>query len=719
MTQPTDRNRLDSAASPYLTQHADNPVNWQPWDDTALEAARDLDRPIFLSIGYSSCHWCHVMAEESFEDPAIAEQLNRDFVPIKVDREERPDLDSIYMTVCSQVTQGGCGWPLSVWLTPDLRPFYVGTYFPPTEKHGRPAFGDLLDSIADAWESDRDELEERGEAWLEAASEELESVPAPAEEDSQTDFLAAAGESIVETADRTHGGFGARQKFPHVDRLLVLAHLARRKESGEYEAVLEESLAAMETGGIRDFLGGGFHRYCVDRDWTVPHFEKMLYDNAEIPRAFLAGYQITGRDSFGSVAAQTFDFVDRELTHPEGGFYSTLDARSKPVEAGPDSEQAVEGAFYTWTPSSVRDAMEAGDTDSSDFDPEFLTRLFCEHFGVTESGNFEGETVLTRSRPVAALAEDFDRSSQAIQSALSTAIERATAARSTRPRPPRDEKILADWNGLMIRSLARGAAVLEEPRYAEMARDALDFVREHHWDGAQLAHRYKDGDRQGTGYLADYAFLARGAITLYEVTGDLEPLSFALDLAQAIKERFWDSETSTLFFTGEEASDLPLRPARVQEQSTPSSTGVTVEVLAALHHFDPAAGFQPMAEEIISTDRDRLESRPERAGTLAMAASVLEQGHLEVTIAAESIPSAWKTLLAERYEPDRLLSRRPPDETTLAEWIDTLDLESVPPIWAGRAARDGPTAFVCRRSCSPPITETSELRSWLQEFASE
>ena len=716
MAQPIERNRLDGAASPYLEQHADNPVNWQPWDDAALAAARERDRPIFLSIGYSSCHWCHVMAEESFEDPAVAERLNEHFVPIKVDREERPDLDSIYMTVCRQVTQGGCGWPLSVWLTPELRPFYVGTYFPPTANHGRPGFGELLDSIVEAWETDRSELEERGEAWLGSASEVLESVSVPASESTGEWALETAGERLVEMADRSHGGFGVEQKFPHVERLLVLASLAERGASGTFQAVLEEALDAMAAGGIRDHVGGGFHRYCVDRDWTVPHFEKMLYDNAAIPRAFLAGAQVTGREGYAEVAAETFAFVERELTHPEGGFYSTLDARSPPREDTGATASAVEGAFYTWTPGGVREAMATAEGADAEFDTDQLANVFEARFGVTKAGNFEGETVLTRARSVREVAAAVDMEPKAVEGALTAARRRARAARAERPRPPRDEKILADWNGLMIGALAQGTLVLGEPRYAEMGREALAFLQEHHWDGDRLAHRYKDGDRQSTDYLADYAFVARGALELHGVTGELGPLAFALDLGRAIERRFWDAEASRLYFTADGAQDLPMRPSSVDEGSTPSSTGVAVEVLAALDHVDPTAGFDEIAETVLAANRDRIESSPERHPTLAMAADLLETGHLEVTVAAESVPEDWQDLLAASYRPDLLLTRRPPTDGGLEDWLDALSLESAPPLWEGRAARERPTAYVCRRQCSPPVTDGDGLDEWLAEL---
>ncbi len=719
MTKPTDRNRLNGAASPYLQQHADNPVHWQPWDETALEAAKEMDRPIFLSVGYASCHWCHVMAEESFEDPAIAEKLNQNFVPIKVDREERPDIDSIYMTVCGLVTRGGCGWPLSVWLTPDRHPFYVGTYFPPSEKHGRPGFGELLDRIADTWETQRDRLEERGESWVAAASEELESVPLPTESSTEMDLLRAAGDEFLAEADEVHGGFGSGQKFPHVDRLVVLAKLADQPDGSASEAVLDEALSAMATGGIRDFVGGGFHRYCVDRTWTVPHFEKMLYDNAEIPRGFLHGYAISGEESFATVARETFRFVDRELRHPDGGFYSTLDARSHPTGDRNTEETPVEGAYYTWTPKDVRSAIKGVTDGKNAFEPGFLIDLFRERFDITKSGNFEGETVLSHHRSIEELAEEFDHPPDKISRGLQEATRRVRKARSARPRPPRDEKILADWNGLLVGSLATGSIVLQESAYAEMATEALDYVRENHWNGTRLAHRYKDGKRMDGDYLSDYAFMARGALKLHGATGELEPLSFALDLGRTMKERFWDEDQETLYFTTEHAEGLPIRPTATKDQSTPSSTGVAVEVLAALDHFTPEADFGGMASSIVRSYRNQMEETPGRYATLVLATDLVEKGHLEVTIAADAVPATWQPLIADRFLPDMLLSRRPPDDQRLENWLAELGLQSVPPIWEGRSARGEPTAFVCRQACSPPIRDADSLKNWLMEFGTE
>ncbi|PSQ43783.1 thioredoxin domain-containing protein, partial [Halobacteriales archaeon QS_9_68_42] len=473
-------NRLDEAASPYLEQHADNPVAWQPWDRQALELARERDVPIFLSIGYAACHWCHVMAEESFEDPETAEILNENFVPIKVDREERPDVDSVYMSVC-QMVRGQGGWPLSVWLTPETEPFQVGTYFPPEPKQGMPAFGDLLEDIADSWSDpdERAEIEERAEQWADAVAGELEETPDARGEAPDEGFIDAAASAAVRGADREHGGWGRGQKFPQPGRLHALLRAFDRTGREEYRDVATTTLDAMVGGGLYDHVGGGFHRYCVDRDWTVPHFEKMLYDNAEIPRALLAGYQVAGDERYAEAVRGTFEFVERELTHLEGGFYATLDAESE--DAAGERE---EGAFYVWTPGTVEDAIE-DDTDAA---------LFCDRYGVTEAGNFEhGTTVLTESASLEELAEAYDLDTPALAERLERAHGQAFEAREGRPRPPRDEKVLAGWNGLMISALAEGALVLDEG-YAEPAAEALSFCREHLWDAdaGRLNRRFKD-----------------------------------------------------------------------------------------------------------------------------------------------------------------------------------------------------------------------------------
>ncbi len=709
MESPTQRNRLDEEESPYLRQHADNPVNWQPWDETALEAARERDVPIFLSIGYSACHWCHVMEDESFADEEVAEYLNEHFVPIKVDREERPDVDSIYMTVCQLVTGGG-GWPLSVWLTPEGKPFYVGTYFPREPKRGQPGFLQVLENVHNSWENDREEVESRAAQWTAAATDRLEETPdaVAASEPPTSDVLESAADAALRNADREYGGFGSGgPKFPQPSRLHALFRVADRTGRDEYREVAVETLDAMASGGLYDHVGGGFHRYCVDRDWTVPHFEKMLYDNAEIPRAFLAGYQQTGDDRYAEVVRETLAFVDRELTHEQGGFFSTLDAQS-----ADESGEREEGAFYVWTPEEVRDVLE----DETDAD------LFCRRFDVTESGNFEGTTVLNAAASIEDLAEEFDLEEREVEDRLEAAREAIFEAREQRPRPNRDEKVLAGWNGLMISAFAEAAIVLGEDAYADSAVDALEFVRDRLWDADErrLSRRYKDGEVAVDGYLEDYAFLARGALGCYEATGEVTHLAFALDLARTIESEFWDDDRGTLYFTPESGESLVTRPQELDDSSTPSSAGVAVETLLALDHFADEE-FETIAERVLETHANRLESNPLQHVTLCLAADRLEAGPLEVTVAADEVPGDWRDRFGEAYLPDRLFARRPPTESGLQTWFEQLELEDAPPIWAGREARDGePTLYVCRsRTCSPPVHDVDDALEWVGEVGSD
>ena len=708
-----DRNRLDEEASPYLRQHADNPVNWQPWDEAALEAAREEDRPIFLSIGYSACHWCHVMEDESFEDGEIAEVLNEHFVPIKVDREERPDVDSVYMTVCQLVTGRG-GWPLSAFLTPDGRPFYVGTYFPRDPKQGMPGFLELCERVADSWNDpeQREEMENRGDQWTAAAENELEGVPADAGEESEREppdaaFLDSAASSALRAADREYGGFGSSgPKFPNPGRLHLLLRAHDRTDGEAYREVVGETLTAMADGGMYDHLGGGFHRYATDRSWTVPHFEKMLYDQATLAPAYLAGYQVTGEERYADVARETFGFVEREMQHPIGGFFSTLDAQSEDPETG----EREEGAFFVWTPEEVEEAIE----DDLDAD------LFRERFGVTASGNFEGgRTVLTLAESVESLADEHRLDEEEVRERLDRAIGEAREYRETRPRPARDEKVLAGWNGLMISAFAEGALVLDS-ELAETGREALSFVRERLWKEGEkrLTRRWKDGDAKVTGYLEDYAFLGRGALDLYQATGEVEHLAFALDLARVITEEFWDESERTLYFTPESGESLVARPQELGDQSTPSSTGVAASLLLDLAHFTPDERFREVAEGVLDTHAKTVETDPLQHATLVLAADTRAVGSLELTVAADSLPDEWRERLAETYLPGRLLTLRPPTEAGLEGWLDALGLGEAPPIWADREARDGPTMYACRSfTCSPPTDDVEEALEWAERLA--
>ena len=736
MSQPTERNRLDGEASPYLQQHAANPVNWQPWGEDAFDRAREHDVPVFVSIGYSSCHWCHVMAEESFEDESVAAVLNKEFVPVKVDREERPDVDSTFMTV-SQLVTGGGGWPLSAWCTPEGEPFYVGTYFPPEPRQNQPGFRDLCERIADSWAApeQREEMRRRADQWTTSARDELESVPAqPAADDSGgpgPDLLDEAAAAAVRSYDDAHGGFGSGgPKFPMPGRIDVLLRAYAQNGRDAVLAAATGTLDGMAAGGMYDQVGGGFHRYAVDRQWTVPHFEKMLYDNAELPLAYLDGYRLTGDPAYARVASETLGFLDRELRHDDGGFFSTLDARSRPptsrrsahsdatgAGSAPDAAESdhadVEGAFYVWTPAEVDAVLD-----------EPAASLVKDRFGIRSGGNFErGTTVLTVAASVSELAAAHDMSPESVRETLTAARVALFETRESRPRPARDEKVLASWNGRAISAFAAAGRVLGEP-YAEVASEALAFCRDRLYDGetGALARRWLDGDVRGPGYLDDHAFLARGALDAYSAAGDPDALGFALELSETIVADFYDADDGTVYFTrdpdehGDRGDDtLFARPQEFTDRSTPSSLGVAAETLALLDGFRNDREFASVAETVVATHADRIRASPLEHVSLVRAADRVASGGIEVTVAADRVPDAWRETLGERYLPGALVAPRPPTEDGLAAWLDRLGLTTAPPIWADRDAVDGePTAYVCEgRTCSPPETDLDAALEWL------
>ena len=730
MSQPTERNRLADEPSPYLQQHADNPVNWQPWGEAAFETAREHDVPVFVSIGYSSCHWCHVMAEESFADEEAAAVLNESFVPIKVDREERPDVDSTFMTV-SQLVTGGGGWPLSAWCTPDGEPFYVGTYFPPEPRGNRPSFVGLCRRIADSWSDpeQREEMANRAKQWTASARDELESVPASdpsgSEPPSGTDLLEEAAGAALRSVDEEHGGFGSSgPKFPMPGRVDLLLRSAARSGREEPLTAAVRTLDAMASGGMYDQIGGGFHRYAVDREWTIPHFEKMLYDNAELPMAYLDGHRLTDDAGYARIAAESLTFIERELRHPEGGFFSTLDARSRPPEgrgggddgdASGDTTGDVEGAFYAWTPSEVDDVLD-----------EPAASVAQDRYGIRPGGNFErGTTVPTLATAVSTLAEEYDRPRGEIEEVLSESRAALYEARERRPRPARDEKVLAAWNGRAISAFAAAGPVLGEP-YTAVAVDALAFCRDRLYeaDEGRLDRRWLDGDVAGPGYLDDYAFLARGAFDVYAATGEVEPLAFALGLADALVDEFYDADDGTIYFTHDPDPDadgvggdgtLFARPQEFTDRSTPSSLGVAADTLAVLDGFRADDRFRSVAESVVSTHADRIRASPLEHVSLVRAAERVESGGIEVTIAADDLPVAWREALADRYLPGAVVARRPPTATGLDDWLDRLGLAEAPPIWRDRDAVDGdPTVYVCEGyTCSPPRTDIDGALSWL------
>lgn len=701
MTNPTSTNRLKNAGSPYLRQHADNPVHWQPWDDDALEAATERDVPIFLSIGYSACHWCHVMAEESFADDTVAQKLNESFVPIKVDREERPDLDRIYQTIC-QLVSGGGGWPLSVWLTPEGKPFYVGTYFPKHSRHNRPGFMQLLEDIAASWNDpeQRTEMESRAEQWTDAIANRVEQTPDVPESVSQDppgeELLSEAVRTALRGADREYGGFGVDgPKFPQARRLELLL-TAATTGADDALSVVTESLDAMAAGGLYDHIGGGFHRYTVDREWTVPHFEKMLYDNAELSRMYALAYQYTDVEWYGDVVDETLSFVSRELQADTGAFFSTLDAQS----------EGAEGTFYVWTPNQVHEVLD-----------EETASLICDRFGITDGGNFEnGTTVLNSTKSIESLAEEHELAVETVESTLADGISALFAARSDRVRPARDEKILASWNGLMISAYASAARVLDAS-YGDTAKQALTAIRESLYDPEShtLSRRVIDGDVAGTGYLDDYAFVARGAFDLYQATGDVDSLAFALRLSETIVSEFYDPDAGTIYFTPQSGETLVARPQEFYDQSTPSSLGVATRLLLQLDGFRTDSEFRDIASTVLQTHTNRITSSPLEHVSLTLAGIEHARGTTELTIAADEIPREWSETLAEHFIPGVIIAPRPPTDAALEPWLETIGADSAPPIWANRSAESAqPTVYACQSfTCSPPQTDLSPALEWL------
>jgi len=580
-------NHLINEKSPYLLQHAHNPVDWYPWGETALKKAKEEEKPIFLSIGYATCHWCHVMAHESFEAPEVAAFLNRHFVPIKVDREERPDLDAVYMAACQALTGHG-GWPLSVFLTPEGKPFYAGTYFPKEGRFGMTGFLDLLAKIAELWENQRGKIFEAGEqitSLLEKMSENTTGVDTLSEE-----TLRQAYDQLRQTYDASHGGFGAAPKFPTPHHLTFLLRWYERAKSPEALTMAEETLMAMRRGGIFDHVGFGFHRYSVDTQWHVPHFEKMLYDQAMLMMAYAEAFQVTRNPRYAATVREIFDYLQRVMTHPEGGFYSAEDA---------DSE-GKEGLFYLWTPRQVKEILgrETGE-------------LICRYFDITEEGNFEGGRSIPRILvPFRQFCQQEGLKVKEWEKILGDSRRRLLAVREKRVHPLKDDKILTSWNGLMIAALALAAKALGETALLDAAKNAETFIRKTLWTGESLYHRYRDGDVAIEGFLEDNAFLAWGLLELYEASLETEYLERAVMLHQKMMSEFWDGERGGFFFTRARASSVLARRKDLYDGAIPSANSVALSNLVRLGHITGGPEYHRAAQAMIDYFATKVSSFP-------------------------------------------------------------------------------------------------------------
>jgi hypothetical protein len=675
-------NRLRAETSPYLQQHAENPVDWWPWTDEALRFAREQDRPIFLSIGYAACHWCHVMAHESFEDPAVAELLNRDFVPIKVDREERPDLDAIYMQAAVTMTGQG-GWPLSVFLTPAGEPFFAGTYFPPERRHRLPAFREVLAAITAAWQADRSRLQATAQQVLEQLAQ--PAVPVLGQAEIEPSLLTAAAHKLFASYDWAHGGWGGAPKFPPspaVDLLLAL-HL-RLDERLPLEMAVD-CLKRMARGGIHDQLGGGFHRYAVDAAWQVPHFEKMLYDNALLARVYLHAWQVTGDDELLDVCRDTLDYLLRDLAHPAGGFFSSEDA---------DSE-GVEGRFYVWSASEARDTLQ----------PSGLADLGLRAFGITEAGNFEGHNVLHQPAPPSELAERLGIGVQEFAERRNLARRLLLDARGGRLRPGRDEKVLTDWNALLLISLAEAARALGEPGYLAAAQKLADFLLSASVEATCVQHTWRDGHASVPAFLKDYAALGEGLLALYQTDFDNRWYLAARVCAQAILAGFEDPGGG-FFDVSAGAPELLIRPMELQDSPTPSGGALAAQLLLHLSALGDEPLFAQAAERAILRIQPQLRAYPAAFASWLTALDAASGPHWQLALLGRTDSSGFQELArvpGERWLPHLVTAGGPPD------------MPQAPALLRDRSPIGGqPTAYLCRDfRCDLPTGDPEVLRDQL------
>ena len=700
-------NRLASEQSPYLLQHAHNPVDWFPWGPEAFEKARREDKPIFLSIGYSTCHWCHVMERESFENEAIAVLLNRDYVSIKVDREERPDVDRIYMTFV-QATTGGGGWPMSVWLTPDLQPFFGGTYFPPENRYGHPGFASLLTQIAAAWAADRGQIADSARDMVEQLRHQTE-VEAGRAGAIDHAILDSGFYAFRRTFDTRLGGFGPAPKFPRPSvHNFLLRYYARTKNQEALDMALL-TLREMAKGGIHDQLGGGFHRYSVDERWRVPHFEKMLYDQAQLAISCLEAFQATSDRQYAETARRILDYVLRDMTGPEGGFFSAEDADSATDPARPDLKS--EGAFYVWSADEIRDGAGQPAAD-----------WFCYRYGVEAAGNvaddphgeFTGKNILYQAHTVGETAQRFSRPLEEVRAGLLEAGRILLRARSQRVRPHLDDKILTAWNGLMISAFARGGAILEEPRYAAAARRAAEFLIARVYDpqtGA-LLRRYRQGEAAIPAFLDDYAVFVQGLLDLYEAQFDLRDLELAIRLTEKQMELFEDPEHGGFFASAADDASLVMRVKEDYDGAEPSGNSVAAMNLLRLARFTNRSSFRESAERTLAAFASRLAATPAALPQLLAACEWLLGEPREIVLVGgrdDADTEALLRALHSRFVPNRVIMLVDSHEARRAL------AAGIPSIEFMERIADRASAYVCRNyTCQLPVTESEKLAELLQ-----
>ncbi|MCY4222136.1 MAG: thioredoxin domain-containing protein [Thiotrichales bacterium] len=687
MADPARTNALANETSPYLLQHADNPVDWQPWGPEALDRARREDRPILLSIGYSACHWCHVMAHESFEDEYTARLMNNLYVNIKVDREERPDIDKIYQTAHQLLARRPGGWPLTVMLTPDDHaPFFAGTYFPDAPRHGMPSFRQVLTGVERFYRERRDDVRKQNASLINA----LASLDPGADPDGAAPTRAAldaARTALMQSYDARDGGFGDAPKFPHPTSLeqLMRDHAARPTSADGTTGLAAATFTfrKMGGGGLYDHVGGGFCRYSVDAEWMIPHFEKMLYDNGPLLAVAAELHQISGDPAFARIARETAVWVMREMQSPEGGYYSTLDA---------DSE-GEEGKFYVWTPDEVRGLV-----------PEDEYVALASRFGLDRPPNFEGSHWhLHAFREVSNVARDVGASERETAERIDRALATLFEARSHRIRPGRDEKVITSWNGLMIKGMATAGRILGAPEIVASAERAVEFIRTSMWRDGRLHATYKDGRARFNGYLDDYACLADGLLALLASRWSTRDLEFAVALADAMLEHFEDREHGGFFFTANDHERLIHRPKPMTDDSIPSGNGVAATVLGRLGHLLGETRYLRAAERVLHVARAGLERFPHAHTALLVALEeYLEPPEIVIIRAEPDALESWRARASAGYAPRRVVMAIPNDATDL------------PALLAERVPRGAPVAYVCEgHVCDAPLTEFAAFHARL------
>ena len=682
METPKSENRLVDETSPYLLQHAHNPVDWYPWGPEALEKSRQENKPIFLSIGYSACHWCHVMAHESFEDAATAELMNQWFINIKVDREERPDVDAVYMKALVEMTGHG-GWPLSIFLTPDQKPFFAGTYFPPSKKYNRPGFSEVLKQVHDRYTGNVEEVNTR----VDKIMSKLNQAPSGRGELPELELIDQAVGMLESRHDTEFGGFGNGMKFPEPMVYGLLLRHWQRTGSQETLEMLDKSLTCMAEGGIYDHLAGGFHRYSTDREWIVPHFEKMLYDNGLLAKLFIEMFQATKQDIYKDTAVGTLDFVQREMTSKDGAFLASMDADT----AG------GEGEYYVWELKEVLNLLG----------PEH-SKVFARAFGITPSGRFEKKNVLHIKESMEKVSEGEGKAIFEVQHILNKGKQTLWQARDKRQRPDTDEKIITAWNGLMITGFSRGASVFGEQKYIEAASRAAQFLWDHQWSEQGLLRIHKDGQSKIAGCLDDHAYYLEGLLALYEASFEIQWIEKARLVADRMIAEFWDEKDGGFFMTGKSQDQLISRLKNPADEAIPSANAIAAHSLIQLGHLTGKKEYREKVEAMLKAFQPRMEKSPAAHTGLLAALDFYSASPAEVVFAGPKDDPAFQEMrktVQEDFRPHKVLLYHE-DETT----------EKILPLAEGRAAVGGKaTVYLCQnQTCHPPVHTGQALMNLLE-----